>query len=145
MKKVIKIVSAIALSLCLLVCATGCVSNNWGRAKEKLEGAGYNVSATVNTGNVTSKTAIATALSVCSGKINASTDPIDAYVYASLEGKVIHIFYCKDGETATELKEAIDANKASLIKTYSMAEEDAKVGKFGKVVYFGHKDAIKAA
>ena len=144
MKKVIKIVSAIALSLCLLVCATGCVSNNWGRAKEKLEAEGYNVSATVNTDDFSSVAKIKAGLLAC-GVGNADTDPISSYVYGSKDGKFVHIFYCESGEIATELVEAIDAKKADLMSTYEMEEKEVKIGKFGKVVYFGHKEAVKAA
>jgi len=145
MKKVIKIVSAIALSLCLLVCATGCVSNNWGRAKEKLEAEGYKVTATVNTGELDDKFVIGSALTACTGKVAEETDPISSYVYGSKDGKFVHIFYCESGEIATELVEAIEANKANLIKNNEMEEKEAKIGKFGKVVYFGHKEAVKAA
>ena len=144
MKKVIKIVSAIALSLCLLVCATGCVSNNWGRAKEKLEAEGYNVNATVNTDDFSSVTKIQLGLAAC-GVGDAKTDPISSYVYGSKDGKFVHIFYCESGEIATELVEAIYAKKADLISTYEMEEKEVKIGKFGKVVYFGHKEAVKAA
>ena len=144
MKKFIKILSALAMAVCLLVCATGCVSNNWGRAKEKLEAEGYTVTATVNTDDLASVAKIKAGLVAC-GVATADTDPIDAFVSATKDGKIVYIFYCESGEIAKELYDAIDAKKASLLDTYNMEEGDAKLGKMGSVVYFGHKEAVKAA
>lgn len=138
MKKFIKILSALAMAVCLLVCATGCVSGNWQKAEENLKAEGYTVVATE------SAVAIKAGLVAC-GVATADTDPIDALVSGTKDGKIVYIFYCESGEIAKELYDAIDAKKATLIKTYNMEEGDAKLGKMGKVVYFGHKDAVKVA
>ena len=143
MKKVIKILSALAMAVCLLVCATGCVSADWQKTKENLVAEKYNVSATVNT-DALSATKIKAGL-VAVGLAKADTDPIYAYIYAIDDGKFAHFFYCDNGEIAKELYEALDAKLPELLDTYDIAEKDAKLGKSGRVVYFGYKEVIKAA
>ena len=143
MKKIVKILSALAMAVCLLVCATGCVSNSWIKAQEKLAKEGYTVTATANIGTFESETKIKAGLTAC-GVGKADTDPIEAFVGGVKDGKVIYIFYCESGEIAKELYDAIDAKKAVLASNYKMEGEE-QLGKMGKVVYFGHKDAVKVA
>ena len=145
MKKLMKTLLAVIMIACFAVMSTACISGKPEKVKAKLEKADYMVMQTTN------ETEIAAALASMLGS-DADAENVECFMMASKGEDGIFIVFCKDSKTAREIKkdakEYLKEMKEAAEKIGGEAEEelkDVKVGKNGKVVYFGNKAAIKAA
>lgn len=137
MKKLMKTLLAIMMIACFAVMSTACINSNWRRVKDKLEKEGYEVE------NTTSEYIIKFYLEELGIYIDA--DEVECAMTAEKGDKFIYILFCESFSAARDAKKDAKDFLELLIEEDSSEFEDYKVGRDGKVVYFGHKDAIKAA
>lgn len=137
MKKVFKALIATLMAAFLLVCATGCVAKDWTKAKANLEEEGYAVTSSANE--------LAIAASIALHGLTADASEIECYISATKDGASAFFIYCEEGDVAGDLYKQIKADKADLMKAYNLNDDTCKMGKSGKVVFFGHKDVVKVA
>lgn len=137
MKKILKLITALTLVLCLAFSLTACINDDWADVEQKLKEEGYSVTATVEDSGI--KTALALR------GLTAEADDVDCYMVASKDDKQVFIIFCDERDTAKSLATQIETRKSDYMKLYNLTEDTCDYGRDGKVVYFGHKDAVDAA
>lgn len=142
MKKTIKGIIAGILACLMLFAFTGCVSKNWAKVEEQLIDKQYDVEVYADEGDIE--------ISLIIACINTYTDEyiapasIEKFVYATKGSLNVCVIYCETAGAAKELKERVEEVETDLAKKFGYEEGEYKIAREGKVVYFGHKQAIKA-
>ena len=133
MKKIISLilVCAFVIGMALTLVSCGAPKKDPKKAKEALEDNGYSVTLLENE-----------SLSVI------NTKGLEAYIFAYDEGdEQIYIYYFEDKASAKEAYESFEEEYKSLKAAYESVGKDYnfKLGKSGKMIWLGTKEAIKAA
>ena len=137
MKKVMKTLLAVIMIACFAVMSTACINSNWRRVDDKLEKEGYEVEKTTNENYIKGY--------LEEFEIHIEADEVECAMAAYKGDKFIYILFCESFSAARDAKKDAKDFLELLIEANSSEYEDYKVGRDGKVVYLGHKDAIKAA
>lgn len=139
MKKFIKSVFLFLMVAVVAVTASGCISSDYTKVKEKLEKAEYSVSETTNDLAISGACVGLAAMGV-----EVDDSKIVCIMSAAKDDAGIQLYFCEDSATAKsleeQLKEIIDE-----LKEEAEDDEDFKLGRNGKVVYYGNEQAIKDA
>ena len=139
MKKVLLVVAVIALISVATMALVGCVPSDPAKAEANLKDAGYEVMVTRASDGTGVKLGLNAVADGCVAMVTAMKATI-SNSDADFDGVVI--YYFNDGAKA---KAFYEEQKAEYDELSDEEKEDMKVGKSGKVVYAGSKDAIKAA
>lgn len=139
MKKVLLVVAVIALISVATMALVGCVPSDPAKAEANLKDAGYEVMVTRASDGTGVKLGLNAVADGCVAMVTAMKATI-SNDDADFDGVVI--YYFNDGAKA---KAFYEEQKAEYDELSDEEKEGMKVGKSGKVVYAGSKDAIKAA
>lgn len=139
MKKVLLVVAVIALISVATMALVGCVPSDPAKAEANLIDAGYEVMVTRASDGTGVKLGLNAVADGCVAMVTAMKATI-SNDDADFDGVVI--YYFNDGAKA---KAFYEEQKAEYDELSDEEKEGMKVGKSGKVVYAGSKDAIKAA
>ena len=139
MKRFLSIVAVIALISLVAMALVGCVPADPDKAEANLKEAGYEVMVTRASDGTGVKLGLNAIADGCVTMITAMKATI-SNDDADFDGVVI--YYFNDGAKA---KAFYEEQKAEYDELSDEEKEGMEVGKSGKVVYAGTKDAIKAA
>ena len=140
MKRILKLITALTLALCLAFSFAGCINDDWADVEQKLVEEGYEVDVAVGK---TELTAAWTALSLVG--LNAEPDDIECVMEAEKGEMEILIIFCDDRDVAKSLATQIETKKSTFMKEMGLTEDTCDYGRDGSVVYIGHKTAVKDA
>ena len=143
MKKLVRTFVTFFMIACLTLSMSGCMSNDWAKVRDKLVNKGYSI----NT-ETTDAGEIGEFLSdFYVNDYAIIVDPVDisCVLTATNSAKMIVIVFCKDNNSAKRVSQSFKSDKIKLCSELGVYSKDYKTGKSGKVVYFGHKDAVRTA
>jgi len=126
------------LITCFALFGTACrINKDWRDVEEKLIDENYEVQAT------TSETYIEYYLE--DFNLDDFAKDVECVMMAEKGSKCIFIVFCEDRATAKDIKSEAEDMVEDVADMMDIDEDDLKLGRDGKVVYLGHKDAVKAA
>lgn len=140
MKKILKLITALTLVMCLVFSLTACINDDWADVEQKLVKEGYEVDVAVGK---TELTAAWASLSLVG--LKAELDDIECVMDAEKGEMEILIIFCDDRDVAKSLATQIETKKSTFMKEMGLTEDTCDYGRDGSVVYIGHNQAVKDA
>lgn len=140
MKKIVKTLSMLLFVVCIAFTATACINSNPTKVEDKLMDKDYEVM------SFTQEEEIAEFLEemyINSERTIINPKKVNCILCAVKGSRSILIAFCEDKDTAKKLEEEVEELVIDFAELLGIDEENCETGRSSKVVYIGHKDAVK--